>query len=37
MFRLDRVVTMTEGDRFGDERGKTLRDFYALSAHADRS
>ena len=28
MFRLDRIQTARTGDRFREERGKTLRDFY---------
>lgn len=30
MFRLDRIKSMTQSDMFRPERGKTLRDFYAL-------
>ena len=33
MFRLDRIDAMEEGGRFRDERGKTLRDFYASHPH----
>ena len=29
MFRIDRIAEITEGERFKDEAGKTLRDFYA--------
>ena len=29
MFRADRIREMHDGERFRDERGKTLRDFYA--------
>ncbi len=33
MFRLDRIEAMERGAVFKAERGKTLRDFYALDAH----
>ena len=33
MFRVDRISEMTEGERFHDERGKTLSAFYALREH----
>ena len=29
MFRIDRIADITEDERFKDEAGKTLRDFYA--------
>ena len=29
MFRIDRIAEISEGERFKDEAGKTLRDFYA--------
>lgn len=32
MFRLDRIVEMSEGTDFKAEKGKTLRDFYASDA-----
>ena len=33
MFRVNRIGEMTEGERFHDERGKTLSAFYALREH----
>ncbi len=34
MFRADRMDIITTGDRFRDERGKKLSDFYAAHRHA---
>jgi predicted DNA-binding transcriptional regulator YafY len=37
MFRVDRIGEMTEGERFRDERGKSLTTFYAQHSDRDRS
>jgi predicted DNA-binding transcriptional regulator YafY len=33
MFRLDRIKTVEASGTFRPEKGKTLRDFYAMDAH----